>query len=248
MNIKQNSKKHEKQVSVPDGALSAQARFGTFGGVFTPCVLTILGVIMFLRTGFVTGYAGVWLALVILGVSKLITTLTTFSLSAIATNLKMRGGGPYFMISRVLGPDFGGSIGITLYFAQAVGVAFYVIGFNEALFEVITPLISTAYSEAMPFMEAYRLPQIVATVVVGGLFFLTFKGADVAIRAQYFILGVLLLAVASFVVGGVLNFDSAHFSGNQGPAFTPNVGFWTAFAIFFPATTGISCGVKCLVI
>ena len=115
------------------GTAGAQARFGTFGGVFTPCVLTILGVIMFMRTGFVTGYAGLWLGLAILAISKMITTLTAFSLSAVATNLRMRVGGVYFMISRVLGPDFGGSIGITLFIAQAVSVAFYTIGFARRI-------------------------------------------------------------------------------------------------------------------
>jgi hypothetical protein len=34
-------------------------KFDTFGGVFTPCVLTILGVIMFLRFGQVVGEAGI---------------------------------------------------------------------------------------------------------------------------------------------------------------------------------------------
>ena len=223
---------------------AAQARFGTFGGVFTPCVLTILGVIMFMRTGYVTGYAGMWLALVILGISKLITTLTTFSLSAIATNLKMKGGGPYFMISRVLGPDFGGSIGITLYFAQAVGVAFYVIGFTEAFLEVVSPWLASSPGDTILFVSRQRLPQVIATVVAGGLFFLTFKGADVAIRAQYFILAALLLAVVSFIVGGIVNFDKSNLAANQAPAFNLKIGFWAVFAIFFPATTGISAGVN----
>ncbi len=79
-------------------------RFGTFGGVFTPCVLTILGVIMFLRFGFVVGQAGVWAALLIVLASKVITLLTTLSLSAIATNTRVEGGGAYFLISRSAGP------------------------------------------------------------------------------------------------------------------------------------------------
>ncbi|MBN2526613.1 MAG: amino acid permease [Deltaproteobacteria bacterium] len=222
---------------------NAQARFGTFGGVFTPCVLTILGVIMFMRSGFVLGYAGLWLALLILGMSKLITSLTTFSLSAIATNLKMKGGGPYFMISRELGPDFGGSIGITLYVAQAVGVAFYVIGFTEAVFEVFPQTLNLA-PDTIAYMKEMQLPKMVATVVTALLFALTFKGADVAIRAQYFILGILLLAVACFIVGGIIHFDSANFSQNRSASFTGDIGFWTVFAIFFPATTGITAGVN----
>jgi amino acid transporter len=214
-------------------AAAGAGRFGTFGGVFTPCVLTILGVIMFMRTGFVVGHSGLWMALVILGISKLITTFTTLSISAIATNLEMRVGGVYFMISRVLGPDFGGSIGITLFFANAVGVAFYTIGFTEALFALIG-------------VENVIVGRIVATTMVVGLFVLTFKGADVALKAQYIVLVILLLAVASFIVGGILDFDSAQLQQNAKPFLDaegePVVGFWVAFAIFFPAATGITAG------
>jgi amino acid transporter len=245
MNLKPNVKTHRVRGGDRGSAGRSKARFGAFGGVFTPCVLTILGVIMFMRTGFVTGYAGLWMALLILVISKAITTLTTLSLSAIATNLEMRGGGPYYMISRVLGPDFGGSIGITLFLAQAVGVAFYVIGFTEALFTVLSPLLAgfdVGGTPASDFVASIRLPQIVASVVIVGLFALSFKGADVAIKAQYFVLAVLLLAVASFIVGGVIGFDAEQLKATSGPTFDDDVGFWTAFAIFFPATTGITAG------
>lgn len=233
-----------KSDNIPLDAGESQARFGTFGGVFTPCVLTILGVIMFMRIGFVTGHSGLWLALAILGISKLITTLTTLSLSAIATNLKMRVGGVYFIISRVLGPDFGGSIGITLFIAQAVSVAFYTIGFTEALLILLHPLIAQGSLFGMDDngLVLKCLPQIISSVVAAGLFFLTVTGADVAIKAQYIVLGVLLLSVASFLIGGALKFDPEIFAANQQPAFTDGISFWTAFAIFFPAATGISAG------
>ena len=103
-----------------------------FGGVFTPCTLTILGVIMFLRFGYVVGQAGIIYALAIIAVSKLITVLTTLSLSAIATNTEVKGGGAYFLISRSLGVEFGAAIGLVFFFAQAISVAMYVIGFSEA--------------------------------------------------------------------------------------------------------------------
>ena len=109
------------------------ARFGAFGGVFTPCTLTILGVIMFLRFGEVVGNAGVWHGVIIVLLAKVITTLTALSLSAIATNTRVRGGGAYFLISRSLGVEFGGSIGVVFFLAQATSVAMYVIGFTEVL-------------------------------------------------------------------------------------------------------------------
>ena len=224
-----------------DGA-AAQARFGMFPGVFVPCVLTILGVIMFMRTGYVTAAVGIWLALLILGLSKLITLATALSLSAVASNLKMRGGGVYFMISRVLGPDFGGSIGITLYLAQATSVAFYVIGFTEALFATLAPALSLIELRGMDgnqLVLAFHLQPILSSAVVIGLFALTFKGAEIAIKAQYVVLVVLILSVTSFLIGGALRFDAATFQAAARPA---GIGFWTAFAIFFPAATGVTAG------
>ena len=83
------------------------SKFGTFGGVFTPCTLTILGVIMFLRLGHVVGQAGVLQAVGIILAANAITFLTALSLSAIATNTRVKGGGAYYLISRSLGVEFG---------------------------------------------------------------------------------------------------------------------------------------------
>ncbi len=222
---------------------SAQARFGTFGGVFTPCVLTILGVIMFMRAGYVVGDVGIWRALGILAIAKGITGLTSLSLAAIATNTEVRTGGVYYMISRTLGPDFGGTIGLTLYVSQAISIAFYVIGFTEALFGLFAP----TGSDLATTLATYRAEQWVSTGMVVVLFFVTFKGADLAIKAQYFILAVLLASVVSFIAGGVAAFDSGLFDRNTGliaksaEGIGPD-GFWIAFAIFFPAATGITAG------
>ena len=77
-------------------------KFGTFAGVFTPSILTIFGVIMFMRANFVTGDAGIINALIILALAQFITFLTTFSVGAISTNMQIEGGGAYYMVSRVL--------------------------------------------------------------------------------------------------------------------------------------------------
>ena len=98
---------------------------GTFAGVFTPSLLTILGIILFLRLGFVIGNAGLASALIILGLANLISILTSFSLAAVATNLKVKVGGDYYLISRTLGLEFGGAIGIVLFLAQSVSIAFF---------------------------------------------------------------------------------------------------------------------------
>ncbi len=90
---------------------------GTFAGVFTPSILTILGIILFLRLGYVVGSAGLGRALIIITLANAISVLTSISLSAVATNIKVKGGGDYYLISRTLGPEFGGAIGMVLFFA-----------------------------------------------------------------------------------------------------------------------------------
>lgn len=209
--------------------------FGTFGGVFTPSILTILGVIMFMRAGFVTGEAGILAAIGILFIAKGITFTTALSLSAIGTNMQVRGGGAYFLISRVLGPEFGGAIGIALFFALALSVPFYILGFAEALLR------------SFPGLTPYFLPICLATG--GAMLGIAFVGAGWAIRAQYFIMGVLVLAIISFLGGAAVAFSPETFQANLAPGYTaaPNgelFSFWLIFAIYFPAVTGIDAGVN----
>jgi hypothetical protein len=134
----------------------ARNQFGVFAGVFTPCTLTILGVIMFLRFGMVVGNAGILHAIVIVLIAKSITMLTALSLWATATNIKVKGGGAYFLISRSLGIEVGGAIGVVFYLSQAISVALYVLGFTEALTQVVEPLADHAILTASnPFLKEY---------------------------------------------------------------------------------------------
>jgi amino acid transporter len=209
---------------------SGQGRFGTFGGVFTPCTLTILGVIMFLRFGHVVGQSGLVNAIIIVLLAKLITTLTTFSLSSIATNTRVKGGGAYFLISRSLGAEFGGAIGVVLFLAQAISVALYVIGFTEA-FLVSFPRIGAS-------------PRVVSTVVNVLVFASVFIGAGWTIKVQYGILAALGVSLVSFYIGAGSSFSMANLSASIGPDYLPGDGFFTMFALFFPAATGIMAGVN----
>ncbi|MFQ5844964.1 MAG: amino acid permease, partial [Planctomycetota bacterium] len=210
------------------GANGAQARFGTFGGVFTPCTLTILGVIMFLRFGQVVGNAGVLAALTIVLLAKFITTVTALSLSAIATNTRVKGGGAYYLISRSLGVEFGGSIGVVLFLAQAVSVAMYVIGFTEALLAT--------------FPNTGLSPQAVATLVNAAVFACVFVGAGWTIKVQYAILALLGLSLVSFCFGALRHGSLATLESNLLPDYGAGQGFFTMFALFFPAATGIMAG------
>ncbi len=205
-------------------------QFGTFGGVFTPSLLTIFGLIMFMRANYVVGHAGVGHTLLILTISSGITLLTSLSLSAISTNTPVAGGGAYFLISRVLGPGFGTAIGIALFVAQALSVPFYVLGFAEAL--VNTFAVPAAY---------FRWICLGATVLLFGI---TWVGAGLAIKCQYFILAVLSASIVVALVGLGLRFDPAQFQENLRPQYVGGASLWSMFAIYFPAVTGIMAGVN----
>jgi len=204
------------------------ARFGTFAGVFTPNVLTILGVIMFLRFGQVVGQSGIVDAVLIVLCAKLITSLTAVSLAGIATNTRVKGGGAYFLISRSLGVEFGGAIGVVFYLAQAISVAMYVIGFTEA------------FIAAFPGSAPYQT--LVATTINVVVFFCVFIGATWTIKVQFGILALLGLSLLSFYIGATLDFSIETAAANLGAGYTSGNSVFTMFALFFPAATGIMAG------
>ncbi len=213
--------------------------FGTFGGVFTPAILTILGVIMFMRANFVVGQAGIIGALIILVIAKSITLSTSLSIAAISTNIQVRGGGSYFLISRVLGAEYGGSIGIALFFALALSVPFYILGFTEAL--------------VLSFggLEPHFLKITLVSAVL--LFAISFYGAGLALKTQFIIMAFLFMALAAFLGGALEQFSVSRFMENLDSSYTPLLSgerngalysFWIIFAIYFPAVTGIDAGVN----
>lgn len=204
---------------------------GTFAGVFTPSVLTILGIILFLRLGYVVGSAGFGRALIIIGLANVISVLTSVSLSAVATNLKVKGGGDYYLISRTLGMEYGGSIGLVLFLAQSVSIAFYCIGFGEALGSMLNG------------SPGFLSPRIIAVLAVAFLFVFAWLGADWATKFQFLVMALLFAALFSFFYGGIPQWDQTVLSRNWGGP-VENSDFWILFAIFFPAVTGFTQGVS----
>ena len=198
---------------------------GTFGGVFTPSILTILGVILYLRFGWVVGNVGLAGTLLIVTLSTAITFLTALSIAAIATDQRVRTGGAYYMISRSLGIETGGAIGIPLFLAQGLSVALYTVGFAESVVEVF------------PFLHE----KTVGLVTTVGVAALAITSARVAIRAQYFIMGAIALSLLSLVFGSPVENTGPEMAAQA--AQTPE-SFWVVFAVFFPAVTGIMAGVN----
>jgi len=196
-------------------------KLGTFAGVFTPTILTILGVIMYLRLGWVVGNAGFGGALIIIILAKMITVTTGLSIAAIATNTRVGAGGSYALISRSLGLEAGSAVGIPLYLSQTLGGAMYISGFTEAwiaLFPAHDPIVIG----------------VSCLVLVLGVSLL---GATFAMRTQYIIMFILGVSLVSFFAA----------TGEATPHIIiwgdfPKAHFWAVFAIFFPAVTGIEAG------
>ncbi|WP_049770525.1 amino acid permease [Desulforapulum autotrophicum] len=205
-------------------------KLGVFSGVFTPSILTILGLILFLRMGYTVGHAGLGKVLVLITIANLVSVLTTMSLSAIATNIQVKGGGAYYLISRTLGVQFGGAIGLVLFLAQSISIAFYCVGFAEALLTFLPPV---------PFVSSSSI----AAVSVVLLFLFAWLGADWATKFQYVVMALLALALVSFFAGGLMHWDSGlirqNFWASEG-----GLPFWVLFAVFFPAVTGFTQGVN----
>ncbi|TKA67795.1 hypothetical protein B0A49_08122 [Cryomyces minteri] len=113
--------------------VGGSAKLGTFAGVFVPTSLNVLSILMFLRFGFILGQSGVVGMMVMLIACYAINLVTTMSISAIASNGTVRGGGAYYLISRSLGPEFGGSIGIVFYLGFVFNTGMNAVGLIDCL-------------------------------------------------------------------------------------------------------------------
>ena len=118
-------------------------KFGWIEGVFMRCLLNIWGTMLFLRLTWVVGQAGIVYGLLIISLANAVTALSAISMSAIATNGQIAGGGVYYMISRALGPALGGSIGLMFTMANTISVATYTIGFAESLLDLLADVVPT---------------------------------------------------------------------------------------------------------
>ncbi|NXF85700.1 S12A1 protein, partial [Eubucco bourcierii] len=237
----------ETAVSKEEESKTGFVKFGWVKGVLVRCMLNIWGVMLFIRLSWIVGQAGIGLGIIVIGLSVVVTTLTGISMSAICTNGVVRGGGAYYLISRSLGPEFGGSIGLIFAFANAVAVAMYVVGFAETVVELLKE------SDTLMVDESNDI-RIIGTITVVCLLGISVAGMEWEAKAQVILLFVLLVAIANFFIGtvipvnnekkarGFFNYQASIFAENFGPDFRSGEGFFSVFAIFFPAATGILAG------
>ncbi len=210
-------------------------RLGT-APVFLTAISTILGAIMFLRFGYAVGHVGMLGTLAIVLIGHMVTIPTAMAIAEIATNQKVEGGGEYYIISRSFGLNIGGSIGIALYFSQAISVAFYIIAFSQA-FEPVFDFLLTQYGI---LVYDYRIVSIPATLLL--ILVVTTKGADLGLKVLYVVVTILFLSLILFFAG-----TSDFVVTEEGFEFGKTVenpdNFFYVFAICFPAFTGMTAGV-----
>ncbi|MFA8450900.1 MAG: hypothetical protein ACEPOW_09420 [Bacteroidales bacterium] len=211
-------------------------KFGTFGGVFTPSILTILGVIMYLRLGWVIGESGLFGALGIILLAHVISVSTGLSISSIATDKKVKTGGIYYMLSRSLGLPMGGAIGIALFIGTAFSISLYITGFTESFLSIDS---IREYFHLTGSIEEYR---IIGTIVLLLLGILAFISTSIAIKTQFIILGAIILSLISVFIGFFVNIDPSSV-GFTFKGVSNGVPPAEVFAIFFPAVTGFTAGV-----
>jgi amino acid transporter len=208
--------------------MAKSKKFGTFGGVFTPSILTILGVIMYLRLPWIAGQAGLYMTIGIILLAHLISVTTGLSVSSIATDKKVKAGGTYYMISRSLGLPIGGTLGLALFVGLSFSVSLYLIGFAESF------LGYWGYS-----LDTNTI-RLTGTIILVAVTVITFISTSLAIKTQYIIMTAIGLSLISIFLGN-------HEFTPTAPLLSPTATaapFIVLFGIFFPAVTGFEAGVS----
>lgn len=214
--------------------MTATKKFGTTPVFFT-AISTILGAILFLRFGFAVGTLGFWGVILIILLGHLVTIPTALAISELATNKRVQGGGEYFIISRSFGLNIGSTIGFTLFFSQAISIAFYVIAFTES-FEFLFNWVLQQFDFNLP-RQIISIPTMALLAIL-----ILKKGASIGVKMLYFVVAVLFISLIMFFLGktGYAANTSLSFSNFE---FRNGNNFFMVFAIIFPAFTGMTAGV-----
>lgn len=209
-----------------DSVQEKKQSFGTFLGVFVPSILMVFGVVIFLRLGFIVGQVGLSIAFILITFATVIAFITTLSMASISTNIEVGKGGVYYLLSRSLGIEVGSAIGLPLYLKQCLSIAFCVIGFAESLHDLFPQLAITSIG--------------VGTLLI--LTLLAYFSLSGALKVQLIIFVSIIASLISLFMGGseMLSTETA----SSGVQSFQTLGFWTLFAIFFPAMTGIESSVS----
>ncbi|XP_038607858.1 solute carrier family 12 member 8 [Tachyglossus aculeatus] len=212
--------------------------FGTWDGVFTSCLINIFGVVLFLCTGWLVGNAGVllgWALVSSVGLAALVTVLSGVGL---AERCRLGPGGVYSLLAAALGGPLGAAVGLLYVFGQCVAGAMYVSGFAES--------VSSVLGLGSPWAV-----RAVALATLLGLLGVSLAGVKWVVRLQLLLLFLLAASTLDVVLGSFSHLDAEHgfvgyspelLSNNSLPDYSPGESFFTVFAVFFPAATGVLAG------
>ena len=214
--------KHPFTTWLPPISSRATEGLGTFSGVYLPNILQMLGIVLFMRLGWITGHLGIVNVTFIILMASSILFVTGLSMNSIVTNMKIGSGGSYYIISRSLGLGFGSSIGILLAIAQIATIAICVSGFVVTIHDLLP-------NHSLTSLEITTL--LILTLI-------SIFPTNIAVKTQGVIFFLLLLAILSVFMGG-----KEYIPADITPLPTfERISFWGAFALFFPAVTGIESG------
>jgi amino acid transporter len=197
--------------------------FGTFYGVYLPGILSMFGVIIYLRFGWIIGSLGLFTTIVIVSLACFIVFLTILSIASAATNMNVGGGGTYYMVSRSLGIEVGSAIGVPLFIAQTLSISFCAVGFAESI---------------QPYFPTIPL-NILGITALLAMLALVYTSSALALKAQFFIFLIIAGSLISLFLGAPLPLEAP-----ETTAATTSLPFWAGFALFFPAATGFEAGVS----
>ncbi|KAG7314051.1 hypothetical protein KOW79_022547 [Hemibagrus wyckioides] len=238
----------EKQQNNTEGKRTEPVRFGWVTGVMVRCMLNIWGVILFLRLPWITAQAGILTTWLIIFMSVLVTSITSLSVSAISTNGRVSSGGAYFMISRTLGPELGGPIGVVFSFANALACALNTVGFAETVRDLLIEYNALVVDEINDV-------RIIGAITVTCLLLISLAGMEWESKTQILFFLVLIVTFTNYFVGtvipatpekqsmGFFNYRYEILMENLFPKWRgPEGNFFQMFAIFFPSAIGILAG------
>ncbi|ESO89777.1 hypothetical protein LOTGIDRAFT_124507 [Lottia gigantea] len=171
-----------------------KANLGTLLGVYLPCIQNIFGVLLFVRMTWIVGMAGALESFFIVLICCLTTLLTSISMSAIATNGVVPAGGAYFMISRALGPEFGGAVGVLFYLGTSVASSMYIIGAIEILALYMAPSIAI-------FDDMFNNYRLYGTVVLILLCIVVFIGVSFVSKFATLSLCCVIISILCIYIG-----------------------------------------------
>ncbi|KAM3841506.1 solute carrier family 12 member 5 isoform 1-T1 [Vipera latastei] len=215
-NLPQGSREHEEAEN-NEGAKKKPVkatRMGTFMGVYLPCLQNIFGVILFLRLTWVVGISGIMESFCMVILCCSCTMLTAISMSAIATNGVVPAGGSYYMISRSLGPEFGGAVGLCFYLGTTFAGAMYILGTIEILLAYIFPPMAIfkaedASGEAAALLNNMR---VYGTCVLTCMATVVFVGVKYVNKFALVFLGCVILSILAIYAGVIKSaFDAPSF-------------------------------------